>query len=79
MDERDLEIEQHSKQRGLEVAWWFLVLTLIAMLILLGKPDHAGFVSKTVLNWLIWLQFAAFFGVKGIVSIIQYRKQVRVS
>ena len=79
VDERDLEIERHATQRGVEVAWWLILLSVIGVLLTPGDTGHAGYVSKIWLNWIVWIQFAAFFGMKGVVTINQYRKQAGVS
>lgn len=79
VDERDLEIERLATQRGAEAAWWLILFSVIAMLLIPGNPGHAGYVSKVWLNWIVWIQFAVFFGAKGVVSINQYRKQAGVA
>lgn len=79
VDERDLEIELHSVKRGVEAAWMFLLLGLIIIVLLPQSGDQNEFVTKTTLNWLIWIQFAIYIGVKGFVGVISYRKQAYAS
>ena len=79
VDERDLEIEKRATQRGVEAAWIFLILALIVVVLWPRNNEHNGFVTKTVLNWLIWIQFAIYVWVRGWVGVISYRRQIRVS
>lgn len=79
VDERDLEVERQSQRRGLEAAWMFLVLSLIAIVLWPRSNEHTEFLTRTMLNWLIWIQFAIYVGVKGFVGVILYRRQTRVS
>ena len=57
----------------------FLVVALIVMVLWSGSGEHGGFVAKGTLNWLVWIQFAIYLGVKGLVAVIAYRRQARVS
>jgi len=79
MDERDQEIERQARYRGVQAAWWFLLLALIVSVLWPQNEENSGVVQKTVLNWLIWIQFALFFGVKGLVGVILYRRQAHAS
>lgn len=79
MDERDHEIEYQARRRGIESAWWFLLLALIVAVMWPLKGEQSEVVRKTTLNWLIWIQFALFFGVKGLVGVILYRRQAHAS
>lgn len=78
VDERDQEIDRQSKLAGMSTTWMFLFLALIAI-VFLNSSQEKGTVSLSVLNWLIWIQFAIFFLVHGLVSIIAYRKQRHAS
>lgn len=79
VDERDQVIEQQARRRGVEAAWWFLLLALIVTVLWTKSGDNDGAVPKTTLNWLIWIQFALFFGVKGLVGVVLYRRQAYAS
>ena len=75
VDERDLAIERQSKQRGVEAAWMFLVLSLIAVVLWPRNSGQSEFITRATLNWLIWIQFSIYVGVKGCVGVISYRRQ----
>lgn len=79
VDERDLEIERNATMRGVVAAWMFLMLALIVMVLWTGSGERSGFVAKGTLNRLIWIQFAIYLGVKGLVAVISYRRQARVA
>jgi uncharacterized membrane protein len=74
IDERDRDIERRSTRRGIEAAWMVLFLALIAI-VLWSSYANEGVVSTWMLNWLIWLQFAICYGVKGFVAVLAYRRQ----
>ncbi len=74
IDERDREIERQATRRGIETAWMFLFLSLIAFS-MWSNIKGDGNLDATVINWLIWLQFAICYGVKGSVAVWKYRKQ----
>lgn len=78
VDERDRLIEAHSKRIAVEASWGFLVLALIAFVFLSGNADD-GSLTKVVLNWLIWIQFAILIGANSLVSVIHYRRQSNAS
>ena len=78
VDERDREIERRSTRRGIEVAWMMLFLALIAI-VLWSSFANEGVVATWMLNWLVWLQFAVCYSVKGFVSVLAYRRQSRAT
>ena len=59
-------------------AWIVLFMTLIV--IVLGA-DRWGVKSVPIgiLTWLIWVQVAICYGVKGLVGVISYRRQSRAA
>lgn len=74
VDERDRQIESRAKYWGIGTAWLALLMALIAA----GMwASYAGthVVSTRFLNWLTWTQFAICFGVKGLASVVMYRRQ----
>ena len=79
IDERDREIERNATMRGVVAAWMFLMLALIVLVLWPASSERSGFVAKGTLNWLIWIQFAIYLGVKGLVAVISYRRQARVA
>ncbi|BCX46886.1 hypothetical protein HAHE_07940 [Haloferula helveola] len=79
MDERDREIERLATRRGLEFAWWVLLLAMIVIVLWPRNGENGGFVPKSTINWLIWSQFALFFGAKGLTGVILYRRQAHAS
>ncbi len=78
IDERDREIERRSTRRGIEVAWMMLFLALIAI-VLWSSFANEGVVATWMLTWLVWLQFAVCYSVKGFVSVLAYRRQSRAT
>ena len=78
IDERDREIERRSTRRGVEAAWMALFLALIAI-VLWSSYVNEGVVATGLLTWLIWIQFAICYGVKGFVAVLMYRRQSRAS
>jgi hypothetical protein len=78
VDERDHEIERRATTVGVETAWMTTSLTLI-VLVLWSNLNGEGIVTTRVLNWLIWIQFAICFGVKGLVGVMSYRRQHRAA
>lgn len=76
IDERDREIEAHATKMGIGVAWQSLFLALIAI-VFWNAEDRT--VSTSVLTWLVWLQFAICYGVKGFVAVRMYRSQSRAA
>ena len=78
IDERDREIERRSTRRGIEVAWMMLFLALIAI-VLWSSYANEGVVATWMLTWLVWLQFAVCYSVKGFVSVLAYRRQSRAT
>ncbi len=74
VDERDLEIERRSTRRGIESAWMLLFLALI-VIVLWSSYANGKVVPTWMLTWLVWLQFATCYCVKGLVAVLAYRKQ----
>ena len=74
IDERDRAIEQRATQLGVQAAWMALFLALIA-LVLWSSYFNDKVVATRLLTWLIWIQFAICYGVKGLVGILAYRRQ----
>ena len=78
VDERDQDIDRNSRLVSVSITWMFLVLTLIATVLWNGHLENQT-ISLSILNWLVWIQFALFFLVHGLISIISYRKQRHAS
>ena len=74
IDERDREIDRRATRIGVGTAWMTLFTALIAAT-LWANYSHADSVSTGFLNWLIWLQFAICYGIKGLVAVVMYRRQ----
>ncbi|QEG37783.1 DUF2178 domain-containing protein [Bythopirellula goksoeyrii] len=74
VDERDRDIEQRATRIGVNVAWMTLFMSLAAIVMWSSFTDRDS-VSLGVLNWLIWIQFALCFAIKGFVSVKSYRDQ----
>lgn len=76
VDERDREIERTATRVGISTAWMALFLALIG-LVFWSSQYNDRIVPTHVLTWLVWIQFALCYGIKGYVGICQYRKQGR--
>jgi hypothetical protein len=72
VDERDREIARKAKDISIGATWMTLLLALIAACMWSTYRGERA-VSTVLLNWLIWLQFAAVYGIHGLVSIVMYR------
>lgn len=72
VDERDREIERLAARRGVETAWMTLFISLIAIVVY-SSYTTGGTVDTWILSWLIWIQFAVCYGVKGLTAILAYR------
>ncbi|TWU30161.1 DUF2178 domain-containing protein [Bythopirellula polymerisocia] len=78
VDERDRDIAQRATMLGLHGAWMTLMMTLV-ILVLWNSYNDRDAVSISLLNWLIWIQFAICFAVKGLVAVTAYRRQQHAS
>ncbi|MBV07722.1 MAG: hypothetical protein CMN21_00725 [Rubinisphaera sp.] len=78
IDERDHAIEKRSTQIGVETAWMATFLALIGI-VFWTNYFNDGMVTTRLLTWLIWIQFAICYGVKGCVGVLTYRGQNRAS
>ncbi|MCA9266169.1 MAG: hypothetical protein KDA60_20055 [Planctomycetales bacterium] len=72
VDERDREIGERGTKFGVLTAWMMLFLTLIGV-VLWSASRHQASVSVTWLTWLLWVQFALCYAVKGMVGVLSYR------
>ena len=78
VDERDQDIDRHSRFIGVTFTWTFLFLSLIVMVLWNGHHGNST-IPLSALNWLVWIQFALFFLIHGLVTIIFYRNQRHAS
>lgn len=78
VDERDRAIDQTARFAGVMAAWQVLLLALIAIVLV---ADHRGAkeVPLNLIVWLVFLQGAICYGVKGLVGVISYRRQSRAA
>ncbi|MBX3413462.1 MAG: hypothetical protein KF708_12300 [Pirellulales bacterium] len=74
VDERDMEIERRATSVAVGTTWVGLI-TVLASAGMWSNYSGVHSVSTVLLNWLIWLQFVACFGIKAIASIVLYRSQ----
>jgi hypothetical protein len=74
IDERDREIDRKATSLGVGAAWMILFTALIAVT-MWSSYSRAPGVSIRFLNWLIWVQFAICYGVKGLAAVVMYRRQ----
>ncbi|MGD9724633.1 MAG: hypothetical protein AB7O59_25340 [Pirellulales bacterium] len=74
VDERDREIESRATRIGVGTTWMTVTSALIAATTWSSYAD-VNAVSTSFLNWLIWIQFAMLFGLKGLASIVMYRSR----
>ncbi|MEX2316498.1 MAG: hypothetical protein WD669_05050 [Pirellulales bacterium] len=78
VDERDREIERRAIKVGVEAAWMTLFLSLIAFG-MWAQFYNEGIVPVRFLTWLVWVQFAICYGLKGLVGVMSYRRQRRAA
>lgn len=78
VDERDRAIERQAVFLGIMAAWMTLFLGLLTVVLWSGGAP-AQQVSTTPLVWLLWVQFAISYAVKGGVAILCYRSQRHAS
>ena len=74
VDERDIAIQRRATELGVHVAWLLLFLSL-AGLVFWSSSYNNHVVQTSILNWLIWIQLAICYGVKGLAGVLMYRKQ----
>ena len=74
VDERDREIQRRATSISVGTAWMTLV-TALAVATSWSSYSNTHAVSTGFLNWLIWVQFAFCFGMKGLASVVMYRRQ----
>ncbi len=73
VDERDREIDRQAGRFAVATSWMLLVMVLIAVT-MWGSYTQEHAVPTAVLNWLIWIQFAMCFGMRGLAAIVLYRR-----
>ena len=74
VDERDREIDRRAGIIAVGATWMLLVTTLAVATVWSNyTKDHA--ISTVFLNWLIWIQFATYFGMRGLAAVVLYRRQ----
>ena len=78
IDERDREIAKKATSVGVGTAW-FTLSAAVARATVWASYSNTHAVSTVFLNWLIWVQFAICFGVKGLASVVMYRRQRHAS
>ncbi|MFO1096262.1 MAG: hypothetical protein U0992_23595 [Planctomycetaceae bacterium] len=78
VDERDRAIDERSRLWGVGAAWMCLFGVLIAVTMWSGFTQRNA-VSTAFLNWLIWSDFALCYFVKGLTSLIAYRRQTHAA
>lgn len=74
VDERDREIDRRAGTIAVGTAWMLLAFVLAAAT-MWGNYTQAHAVPTAFSNWLIWIQFATCFGVRGLVAVVLYRRQ----
>lgn len=78
VDERDREIDQKARFAGVTAGWQVLLLTLI-VIVLVADFRGAKQVPLSLIVWLVFLQGAVCYGVKGLVGVLAYRRQSRAT
>lgn len=78
VDERDRAVEQRAMKWGIVAAWELLFMTLIVV-VMWSEFHGQKAVSTALLSWLVWVQFAVCYGVKGLVGVLSYRSQNRAA
>jgi hypothetical protein len=74
VDERDRAIDRKATSLGVSSAWMTLFTALIAAT-LWSNYSRTFAVSTGFLNWLIWVQFAICYGIKGLAGVVMYRRR----
>lgn len=73
VDERDREIDRKAARFAVSASWMLLLIGLIGVG-MWGSTTQDHAVPTTVLNWLIWIQCATLFGMRGLAAIVLYRR-----
>lgn len=73
VDERDREIDRQAARFAVSASWMLLLVGLIGIA-MWGGTTQAHAVPTAVLNWLIWIQCATLFGMRGLAAIVLYRR-----
>jgi hypothetical protein len=78
VDERDQEIDRRAIHAGVTTAWMILFMALIVITL---TADYRGLKSVPIalLTWLVWVQFAICYAIKGLVGVVNYRRQNRAA
>lgn len=74
VDERDREIAGRATSIGVGTAWMTLLI-VVALATTWASYSGVHAVGTTFLNWLVWVQFALCFGIRGLAAIVMYRRQ----
>jgi hypothetical protein len=78
VDERDRQVAATATRVATATTWMTLLgLLIVASLWSNFQGEHA--VSTALLNWLIWIQFALLFATKGLIAIVEYRRQLHAA
>ncbi len=72
VDERDQEIAKKATSMAVGTTWMVLI-TILAVAGMWSSYSEIHSVSTRFLNWLIWGQFVAYFGMEAVASIVLYR------
>ena len=78
IDERDREIAKRATSIGVATAW-FTLSAALATATVWSSYSNTHVVSTAFLNWLIWVQFSICYGMKGLASVVMYRRQQHVA
>ncbi|MGD9634406.1 MAG: hypothetical protein AB7G28_19070 [Pirellulales bacterium] len=78
VDERDRAIDLKARFAGVTAGWQVLLLTLIGI-VLVSDYRGAKQVPLSLIVWLVFLQGAICYGVKGLVGVLSYRRQSRAA
>lgn len=78
IDERDVEIQRSALLRGMMTSWFFSFFLLLGI-ILWAENSQTASVSSVLLSWVLWVQFALCYLVKGASTLMTYRKQNRAT
>lgn len=78
VDERDQQISLRATQIGITAAWMMTFMSLIVIVVWKGMREEVT-MPTMVVHWLLWIQFAVCYGVKGLVGVLSYRRQRRAA